>query len=779
MYQSAKTSQGDNPMQKIKTAVCLTFATLFFTADLIALEKPGLSRPNIIIVFSDDISARELPIYESSVWSKPNRGDTSDLQHRASTPVLDQLAREGCWFKTAWASVVCSPSRAMMMTGRYAHLHKWWGNKSKGKYIDPSGKQLTWPLYLSSPHQIGHVAAQAGYGTYWAGKTQMAGDLTQFGFEQGCFTPGRLADNDSPFTDFKLVVKKTDGQKVLHNADTGEVVDSYQQHGWYWYPHVRLMNHGGKKFQWWPNTEESKASYGLGTYGPDVELDFIFDFMEKQVADDKPFFVYHTTHLGHDGFDWLDPASESSWPGTPVVKWDGEKYTRTKPHITGDDGKYDTHGTVTPPGMHSHVNYLDYQAWLYQNKLKELGIADNTIFIFCSDNGSGGYGKNSTDRQKGVHVPMIVSAPGLTKRGAQEALVNMSDILPTIAELIGAKLPPDYEINGESLVPFLFGNETQHREWLYGYKDDQQIIRGTKVLRDGRGKWWDVESTPEDLISYPQITSWDSVSAEHIAERDKLLAVLPRFAQQTHGKHAPGDDIKEKPKSKKAAGSQPQRSQNWLATFKDSYDDRSSIGDQYTTARGHETSWTVVDGVLVGKQTKDDHGAVIRKELNFDNADFQFDFRFSGGKSFNFVIDDANEKSVHSGHICRASVFPKRIVIGDDKVGAMNLEVREQRQDKSLSPEKAAAIKTLLDRTRAVAKVDIKSNQWHNFRLRIRGDMMKVFLDGEKVASLKSPGIAHPTKTKFGFTVNGQSIDFDNLVVRQLQPEGLDGKSEE
>ena len=52
------------------------------------------------------------------------------------------------------------------------------------------------------------------------------------------------------------------------------------------------MNHGGKDFQWWPNTPQSEENFGPATYGPDVELDFIFDFMEKQVADDKPFFEF-------------------------------------------------------------------------------------------------------------------------------------------------------------------------------------------------------------------------------------------------------------------------------------------------------------------------------------------------------------------------------------------------------------------------------------------------------------------------------------------------------
>ena len=515
----------------------LAAIALLFAPPLGAAEKP-----NIILVFADDISARELPLYGSSVWSPPTGGNTSDRALRAQTPALDQMAAEGCWVETAWASVVCSPSRAMMMTGRYAHLHKWWNNKDKGRYLDAKGKSVTWPLYESSPRLIGHVAQQAGYATYWAGKTQMAGDLREFGFDQGCFTPGELADTDNPFTDFKMYEKKVDGKKQLFNADTDQPIDSYLQHGWYWNPHVRLMKHAGKlnSFQWWPNTAESKTTFGLNTYGPDVELDFIFDFMDRQQADGKPFFVYHTSHLGHDAFDWLNPDSTSKWPGTPVVKWDGKGYTRTDPHVTGDKGVYDTHGTVTDPGIHNHVNYLDYQIWLYRNKLQEMGIADNTVLIFCADNGTSGYGKSSSDRQKGTHVPLIILAPGMTKQGRQDVLVNMADMLPTIADLTGAAVPSDYEVNGESLVPFLFTDKPKHRDWIYGYNGADQIIRGDLVMKDGKGKWWDVSAEPDDLISFPEIKDWNLVSDAHRNERDALLAVLPKFNLHETEHDAPG-----------------------------------------------------------------------------------------------------------------------------------------------------------------------------------------------------------------------------------------------
>ncbi|WP_246112701.1 family 16 glycoside hydrolase [Allorhodopirellula solitaria] len=280
--------------------------------------------------------------------------------------------------------------------------------------------------------------------------------------------------------------------------------------------------------------------------------------------------------------------------------------------------------------------------------------------------------------------------------------------------------------------------------------------------------------------SFTEITNWDDVSPAHREERDKLKAVLPRFDLFETEQDAPGSEIPPRPAkgtANKAASKSTEpkltrpsgEAQNWKVTFQDDYENRSEPGARYTTARGHEDSWTVVDGVLVGKQTKDDHGAVIRTELDFDDVDIQFDFRFNGGKSFNLVIDDANEPSVHAGHVCRVSVFQKSLRISDDKTGSMNLEVRKQRQNKNLPAMQAEALRKLLARTQSSATIDIQPAAWHTLRVRIRGDIMKAFLDGQMVTNRRSPGFAHPTKTKFGFTVNGQSIEFDNLHVRQLK----------
>ncbi|MEM6698541.1 MAG: sulfatase-like hydrolase/transferase [Bacteroidota bacterium] len=532
----------------IALIICLVCLTCTQSRTAVVANKKAVE-PNIILLFADDISARELPIYGSTVWSLPKGGElkggnTSNPKYRANTPVLDKLAKEGCYIKTAWAATVCSPSRAMMMTGRYAHLHKWWHNKDRGK--SPSGSN-TWRLYESSPHTIAHVAKKGGYSTYWAGKTQMD-DVLKFGFDEGCLTPGQGSYNKAiSTTDFRLESRKVNGEKKIFNADTDEVVKSYVQSGWYWKPHVQLMNHptSSKPLEWWPNTKAAKDSFGLSTYGPDVELEFVFEFMERKQKKGQPFFIYHTSHLGHDAMDFFHPKEGNKWPGTPKISWDGEKYSRVKPHITGDNGVYDTHGTVSEDGIHHHINYLDYQVWLYMNKLKEMDIADNTIFIFCADNGTSGYGKSSPDLQKGTHIPLIIYAPvlKLTKQGKQEILVNLSDMLPTIAEIADVKIPYSYEINGQSLLPYLTTEGTSHRDWIYGYHKASQIIRGDLVLRDGNNIWWDVSKNPADLIDFPKITDWNTVSEEHRKERDQLEHVLQRYDQHASSHDAPKEGI--------------------------------------------------------------------------------------------------------------------------------------------------------------------------------------------------------------------------------------------
>jgi arylsulfatase A-like enzyme len=472
-------------------------------------------QPNVIVVMADDISARDFPIY----------GSTRCYGERASTPVIDRLAKEGCYLTTAWSSTVCMPTRAMVMSGRYAHLTKWWDNGEFGKAKRRGGG--IYEVAVSSPLTIGHVAKQAGYRSIWVGKTHVTtgSSYTKFAFDEGVFTPGEPdVRGTSPFDHFKNVKNKE-----FWNSDS-----------FLWWPEVQVANHPShpdKPFSW----QETKIS----DYGPDIELERIFDFMERSKEQDKPFFVYHTSHLGHQAVDMASPRHNMTWPGTPKLTWDADSqtYTRHEPRITAG-GPVNTLSTtyekenITPDELKYQIEYLDYQMWQYIGKLKEMGELENTIVIFTSDNATRGW-KASVERQRGVHVPFVVYAPGQSPfvQGQQDIISDLSDLLPTLADIMGTKLPSqdEYELNGTSLWPYLTKQSDNHRDWIYGYKGNLQMVRGHHLLRDGLGDWWDASELPSDMDSFSPITDFTKLSSAQKREKEMIEGALKRFARTDVG----------------------------------------------------------------------------------------------------------------------------------------------------------------------------------------------------------------------------------------------------
>ncbi len=545
----------------LKVASVLSIAAVVAPQASSAAPKAKASKkPNIVVLFADDISAREFPIYGSNVWTGKVDTNTSSKDERAYTPVMDELANKGCWISTCWACTVSSPSRAQMMTGRYATQTKWWHNADCGTYKNAEGKQERYPLFESSPMMIGRVAQEGGYATYWAGKAQMSHidtHIDKYGFDEAVYSPD---EGKEQYT--KLRFNKIKGEpRNFINADNGDkILNTYDQTSYYWMPAISLVNDPScrerNKLETYPNTPEAKTTYGLNTFGPDVEQEYAFKFIDRKHKEGKPFFIYHTTHLGHGAYNFTNPTTKCQYPETPKIEWTGKKYVRTEPNITGEKGVYDYHNSTSDEGIHGHVNYIDFMVWRYIEKFEKMGIMDNTIFIITADNGTSKYGKASIEKQKGTHVPMIIYAPCLkmTKQGRQEALVNLGDVLPTIAEVVGVELPKGYEVDGRSLLPFLTTKTTEHRDFVYSYRSGCQMIRGVRLLRDGYGDWFDVSQEQPDLNSYPQIKTWKGASAEVIAERDMLEKQMKEYDLYATKRNGPGGTSV--PQGRKALASQ-------------------------------------------------------------------------------------------------------------------------------------------------------------------------------------------------------------------------------
>jgi len=172
-------------------------------------------------------------------------------------------------------------------------------------------------------------------------------------------------------------------------------------------------------------------------------------------------------------------------------------------------------------------------------------------------------------------------------------------------------------------------------------------------------------------------------------------------------------------------------------------------------------TFAVTDGVMKGSQTRDDHGAVAAIHVAFKDAVIEFKFRFEGATGINAVCDDKAWKESHAGHICRATITPKLIRLGDDRDGAMRNDILEMRRDPK---RKAEGDKLMEGRTKAFP-MNITTGEWHRLTLEIAGDEMRVSLDDKPAGFLKSPGIAHPTKSDFHFTVSGRDALFDDVRV--------------
>ena len=311
-----------------------------------------------------------------------------------STPNIDRLASMGMQFTRCYASPLCSPSRFALLTGKYNFRN----------YADTS-----WGSMNINEYTIGNMMRDAGYSTCVAGKWQLNGgaaSITALGFDRHSVTAAS-----------KINLSGTDDE-------SGEDV----------YKNPKILQDG-------VNLDSSL----LGKYGEDVNLDFMFNYMDS--VKDKPFFVYWAPNLCHKPFSPTpDNVEFQSW----------------------DPYKHDDADSVFYPSM---VKYYDKEVGRLLDKLQSSSYGKNTIVIYIGgDNGTvneihsrfkgqvieGGKGKYY---EYGIHVPMIVYWPGAVTGGSvSNNMIDLVDFLPTIAAMSNNSVPSSHgTIDGISFIPELFG----------------------------------------------------------------------------------------------------------------------------------------------------------------------------------------------------------------------------------------------------------------------------------------------------------------------------------
>lgn len=245
-------------------------------------------------------------------------------------------------------------------------------------------------------------------------------------------------------------------------------------------------------------------------FGPDVLADFMIDFMKRKK--DEPFLIYYPALLVH----------------TPYIRVPGGPKTNALPDSKQKGG---------PECFPEMVEYLDKNVDRLVNAVDELGLSDDTVILFCADNGTHGpvtsvWGENSarikggkmTMTDRGSRVPLIASWPGTIKPGTRcDDLVELADFLPTFLDIASAPKPMQ-RVHGQSFLPQLVGEKGPSKEWVHiEYKDDRQIRTKEWIYTD-KGKLIRVNELgrPENL---PQKQG----DHEHVRnEMKRILAVIDR-----------------------------------------------------------------------------------------------------------------------------------------------------------------------------------------------------------------------------------------------------------
>jgi len=216
-------------------------------------------------------------------------------------------------------------------------------------------------------------------------------------------------------------------------------------------------------------------------YGPDVYSDFLIDFMERNRH--QPFCAYYPMALIHDVSDDFDP-----------------------PPPFGPEGRYEN--------VKEMSGEMDRIVGKMLKALDELGLSDNTLVIFTTDNGTNhtsilGHedgefyeesvysmingeevpGGKTKITDWGIRVPTFISWPGKIQEGSIcHELIDFSDFLPTFNDLLGLS-PPAYETDGQSFAGILTGEEYDSRDWVYLEKAGMDYAvrsRDWKLLPDGK-----------------------------------------------------------------------------------------------------------------------------------------------------------------------------------------------------------------------------------------------------------------------------------------------------
>jgi arylsulfatase len=434
----------------------------------IACQTEKASPPNIIYILADDIGYGQLGCYG---------------QEKIETPNIDDLAKKGMLFTQHYAGApVCAPSRCVLLTGKHSGHAQIRGNDEqteRGDVWDYVKTQENPELEGQRPLKtgtttIGALLQEAGYKTGIVGKWGLGGPLTDgipnkqgfdFFYGYNCqrqawnYYPTYLwKDTAKVWLDNELIIPGTNNNKTLLPKEAD------------------------------PYDENSYSAYSSNIYSPAKMQNEVLGFIRENR--ERPFFMYYATPIPHTALQ----------APKRLVDYYHDKFGEEEPYL-GEKNYFPVrYPRATYAAM---ITYLDEQVGELVSELKNLGLYENTLIIFTSDNGPAnmggadpvwfdsakpfkcgpGWGKGRLT-EGGIRVPMIAHWPEKIEAGSETDHISVFyDVLPTLCDV--AEIESPKYTDGISFLPTLLSKKNQQKHnflyWEYPGAGGQQAIR--------MGKW--------------------------------------------------------------------------------------------------------------------------------------------------------------------------------------------------------------------------------------------------------------------------------------------------
>jgi arylsulfatase A-like enzyme len=483
-------------------------------------------RPNIVLIMADDVGY----------------GDFGCFGGEIQTPNIDRLAREGLSFTRFYNNSVCVPTRFSLLTGLYPRY------PAPAYRIALSGQTLT----------VAEALRAAGYRTSLSGKWHL-----------GAEKPNRPIDRG--FEEFYGLM---DGCCNYHN------------------PARQDPKFEGGRFRVWGHNDARVTEFPKDFYATDAITDHAVKQIQRFAASKEPFFVHICYTAAHSPLH-AKPADMAKYKGKYAAGWDELRRQRRQRQL--DLGLIDAQWPVAPrepevipwekePLKEWHENLMAVYAAMVDcmdqgvgrilKTLEETGTDRNTLVLVLSDNGgcaeqAGGddptniagpvehyvacgpgwaYAQNTPLRrykgwtyEGGIATPLIARWPGVAPAGKRTPHVgHVIDLLPTLAEVAGAKLPDTRDgakvlpPEGQSLVPILKGGARPAPQTLYW------ATFGHRAVCEGRWKLvWEQDARRWELYDLDADRAETRDLAADQPERVKRMTLdWEGWAERTGGKEA-------------------------------------------------------------------------------------------------------------------------------------------------------------------------------------------------------------------------------------------------